>query len=287
MLIKPDDLLLSNELTRPSSSKQFEERLRASIEEVGLAEPLKVARTPDKRYLVIDGVMRLRAIQAIRLKNPTCFSRVPAYIVDYSRRYEIRFQTDIYQDLLPSQLAVLVEHLHKTESVRKVDIARYIGVSPPTVRNYTGLWRMLERGALFGRIVDLMDVGVMPSSNPYAWLRLTGRGIRLALEQNISGGQDADAWIDARLQRARRGDVAPLSLKQVEAATSSLPADCYREDQELRLRKRDIGLRRGTKARAEVPAITDEAVSQLTRVAQRSREPVLRGAAQSLLTYLQ
>jgi len=30
-----------------------------------------------------------------------------------------------------------------------------------------------------------MDVGVIPSSNPYAWLRLTDEGIRLVLEQSF------------------------------------------------------------------------------------------------------
>src|SRR5207248_11806559 len=120
-----------------------------------------------------DGMLRLRAVQAIRQADAGCFETIPAYVVDLDRRYEIRYQTDIYQDLLPSQLAALVEHLHEAENVRKVDIARYIGVSPATLRNYTGLFRLIERGGLFAKVVDLMDVGVIPSSNPYAWLRLT------------------------------------------------------------------------------------------------------------------
>ena len=159
-------------------SKPFEERLKASIEEIGLAEPIKVAALPRGKYLVVDGSMRLRAIDAILHDDPSAFSEIPAYVVDFDRRYEVRYQTDIYQDLLPSQLANLVEHLHKSESIRKVDIARYIGVSPPTVRNYTGLWRMLQRGGLLAQLVELMDVGVIPSSNPYAWLRLSAYGVR-------------------------------------------------------------------------------------------------------------
>ena len=179
--VKPDDLTLSPELSRSGSAKQFEERLQSSIEEIGLAEPLKVARQPGGGYLVIDGTMRLRAIRAIRDKDPSRFKTVAIYVLDYARRYEIRYQSDIYQDLLPSQLATLVEHLHRTENVLKVDIARYIGVSPATLRNYTGLWRLLERGGLFARVVELMDVEVFPSSNPYAWLRLTDSGLRKVL----------------------------------------------------------------------------------------------------------
>ena len=68
------------------------------------------------------------------------------------------------------------------ENVQKVDIARYIGVSPATLRNYTGLARLIGRGGLFAQIVELMDVGVIPASNPYAWLRLNDDGVRHVLE---------------------------------------------------------------------------------------------------------
>ena len=137
--------------------------------------------------MVVDGVIRLRAIRAIRDKDPAQFPTVPVYVLNYERRYELRYQSDIYQDLLPSKLAGVVEHLHRTEQVRKVDIARYIGVSPATLRNYTGLWRLLQRGGLFAKIVELMDVDVIPSSNPYAWLRLTADGLR---SQRLHGSMD-------------------------------------------------------------------------------------------------
>src|SRR4029077_13325956 len=115
---------------------------------------------------------------------------IAAYLLDYDKRFEFRYQSDIYQDLLPSQLATLVEHLHKFENIRKIDIARYIGVSPATLRNYTGLWRLMESGGLFARIVELMDVGVFPASNPYAWLRLTDEGLERALREKFAKGAD-------------------------------------------------------------------------------------------------
>src|SRR5438552_898054 len=156
---------------RSVTSKAFEERLEASIRQIGLAEPIKVARLSRDRYLIVDGVMRIRAINAIREESPESFRTIPAYEVDFKRRFEVRYQTDIYQDLLPSQLAMLVEHLHKKEGIRKNEIASYIGVSPATLRNYTGLWRLLQRNGIFAQLVRLMDVGVIPASNPYAWLR--------------------------------------------------------------------------------------------------------------------
>jgi hypothetical protein len=285
--VKPEQLVISSDLTRSTTSKQFEERLRASIEEIGLAEPLKVAPLQGNRYLVVDGMMRLRAIEAIRKADETRFKLVPCYAVEYSRRFEIRYQTDIYQDLLPSQLASLVEHLHEAEQVRKVDIARFIGVSPATLRNYTGLWRLVQRGGLFARIVDLMDVGVIPSSNPYAWLRLTAPGLRYVIESSFADGDTAERWVQERIERARGTDIAPYPLKYVEAMTNALPAKYYREAQEVRTLKRDLGLRRAAGMKSPRKPDVAEAVRHLNTVSRRSPNPVLKTAARSLRTYLQ
>jgi hypothetical protein len=243
---------------------------------------------PSGKYLVIDGMLRLKAIEAIRGDDGAAFATVPAYVVDHDRRYELRFQTDIYQDLLPSQLATLVEHLHQAEHVRKIDIARYIGVSPPTLRNYTGLARLMERGGLFAGIVELMDVGVVPASNPYAWLRLTDDGLRYVLENNFSDYMVAEDWIEERVIRARRGDVAPYSIKYVEAVTTALPADCYREGEDVRNLKKELGLRRAAAIKKKASTVVDatDALKHLNRVSQRSTEPVLQSAATSLARYL-
>jgi ParB-like chromosome segregation protein Spo0J len=285
--LDPDRLVVSPELGRSGSAKQFEDRLKASIEQIGLAEPIKVAPLPRGRYLVVDGMMRLRAVQRIREESPSSFATVPAYVVAYAARFELRYQSDIYQDLLPSQLAALVEHLHEAEHVAKVDIARYIGVSPPTLRNYTGLWRMLQRGGIFGRLVDLMDVAVIPSSNPYAWLRLTAQGVRHALELSFTDGLNVDAWIELRIAGARRGDTTRFPLKFVEAATDSLPPEYYRKDAAHRNVKRDLGLRRAKREGPSKALDMTEAVTHLTRVSRRSQDPVLRSAARSLRAYLQ
>jgi hypothetical protein len=261
--------------------------LQASIEEIGLSEPIKVAKTPEGNYLVVDGLLRVKAIDRIGENDASLFPTIPAYVVDYAKRFEVRFQTDIYQDLLPSQLAILVEHLHKTENVRKVDIARYIGVSPPTLRNYTGVARMLGRGVLFTKLVELMDVGVIPASNPYAWLRLTAEGVRHVIETSFSEGVRAEAWIKQRVARARRGDVVPFPIKYIETVTSNLPAHMYREIAEVRDQKRDLGLRRAPVIKANAAAATKKAIDKLNKVSKQSREPVLRLAARSMAGYLQ
>lgn len=283
------DLVISVDLSRSRSSKVFEEHLRSSIDEMGLAEPIKVAQMPSGKFLVIDGVFRLRAIWKLRDQDDSRFEVVPAYLLEYSRRFEIRYQTDIYQDLLPSQLAGLVEHLHQAENVRKVDIARYIGVSPATLRNYTGLWRLLQREALFPRIVDLMDVGVLPASNPYAWLRLTPDGLQRVLETEFAGCEPVEEWIEARIIRARRGDVAPYQLKVVEAATNSLAPEYYQAGEEVRSQKRALGLRRAAAMKQKQPALdfdASEAIDHLLSVSQQSKDLVLQLAATSMASYL-
>jgi ParB-like chromosome segregation protein Spo0J len=290
-----DDLVLSEDMQRSGSAKQFEERLRSSIEEIGLAEPIKVALMPSGKYLVIDGTMRLRAITAIREVDKSVFSTIPAYLTDYDKRFEIRYQTDIYQDLLPSQLATLVEHLHQAEGVRKVDIARYVGVSPATVRNYTGLWRLLQRGGLFARVVDLMDAGVIPASNPYAWLRLTDAGLRYVVEQRLSDVDDesAEAWIERHILAARQGHVTRLQTIYVEEITEDLEDEHYQAEAEVRSDKKDYGKRKGGgQATAspttplKKPGVT-AAVRHLNLVSRETSNPVLKTAAISFKAYLQ
>jgi hypothetical protein len=286
--VKPEDLALIPELSRSGSAKQFEERLQSSIEEIGLAEPLKVARQPGGGYLIIDGTIRFRVIRAIRDKDPSRFQTVAVYVLDYARRYELRYQSDIYQDLLPSQLATLVEHLHKTENVLKVDIARYIGVSPATLRNYTGLWRLLERGGLFARVVELMDVEVFPSSNPYAWLRLTDAGLGKVLSEQFAKDKPIDRWITEAVEAARLGGTQRFPLKSIEAVTDALPSYCYRVGEDVRAIKRDLGQRRALSVQAKPKVALDftTAFKNLTKVTRQSRDPVLRTAAQALQEYL-
>jgi hypothetical protein len=307
--LRPDELMVDEELRRSGSAKQFEDRLRASIAEIGLVEPLKVAKLPTGNYLVVDGTMRLRAIQAIRQDDPEHFATIPAYLTEYERRFEIRYQTDIYQDLLPSQLASLVEHLHQSAGVKKADIARYIGVSPTTLRNYTGLWRLVQRGGLFARIVELMDADVFPASNPYAWLRLTADGLHHVLEQRFcEDGETPDEWIDRTILAARHGSVQRVPTAVVESTTADLDPLYYREDEDLRLVKKDLGLRRATNLtlpempepevpepvapRTAAPANaphrrgTVAARRHLSQVIRNSREPVLQAAARSLTEYL-
>jgi hypothetical protein len=280
-------LVTHTQLTRTTSAKSFEERLKASIEQMGLAEPLKVAAEPGGQYLVIDGALRLKAIQAIHAEKPSEFATVPVYVLDYERRFEIRYQSDIYQDLLPSQLASLVEHVHQTEHVTKIDIARFIGVSPATLRNYTGLWRLLQRGGLFAGIVRLMDAEIIPASNPYAWLRLTSAGLGEVLVSFFTDGQSPEEWIDEAVDQALQGRGLRFITAFVEDATSALPADRYRGGSDLRAVKRDLGLRRAANSPNSAGVRYQQARQNVAVIAAQTGDLVMRTAAQSLVEFLQ
>jgi ParB-like nuclease domain len=283
--LAPEDITVSSDLTRTGSAKAFSERLQASIEEIGLAEPIKVAPLPSGGYLVIDGGLRLQAIQALCKEDPRRFKTISAYLYDYEQRFEIRYQSDIYQDLLPSQLAQLVEHLHEAEHVKKLDIARYIGVSPATLRNYTGLARLLQRGGLFAQVVNLMDAEVFPSSNPFAWLRLSAKGIRQVFEVFTGKNESAESWIELSLNHVRRGRTVRYPSNVVESVTGSLPDDCYQSSGEERSVKKGLGLQRTKRMKKKFIDFTP-AHKHLKVVSSRSKDPVLQRAAKSLTEYL-
>jgi ParB-like nuclease domain len=283
--VAPEELTVSNDLTRTGSAKAFAERLEASIDEIGLAEPIKVAPLPKGGYLVIDGGLRLQAVRALRKADPTRFTTIPAYLYDYKQRFEIRYQSDIYQDLLPSQLAQLVEHLHEAEHVMKLDIARYIGVSPATLRNYTGLARMIQRGDLFAKVVDLMDAEVFPSSNPFAWLRLSAKGIRKVFEVFTKKNESAESWIDDSLFRVQQGQSVRYPADVVESVTGNLPDDCYQSSGEERSVKKGLGLQRTKRMKKKLIDFAP-AYKHLKVISSRTKDPVLQMAAKSLAEYL-
>lgn len=271
-------------LARVRIPRVFEDRLRASILAIGLVEPIKVARSDEGRYVVLDGVLRLNAFRELEAESPERFGTIQALLYEYSRRFEVRFQSDIYQDLLPSQLARLVEHLHAESNIPKHDIARYLGVSPATLRNYTGLWRMVERGGSFQLVVDLMDLNVVPSSNPYAWLRLTEDGVRASLTRLIDADSEHELCLTGLLEDARRSTARRFSLKDVERVTSTLPSHCYREDDEVRKTKKRLGQRRATRFVSEADPATLRL--SLESLAAQSESPVLRTALESLVEAL-
>ena len=143
----------------------------------------------------------------------------------------------------------------------------------------------------------------------YAWLRLTASGLRHVLVQSFcEDGETPDEWIDRTVLEARHGSVQRVPTAVVESTTADLDPLYYREDEDLRLVKKDLGLRRATNLtlpempepevpepvapRTAAPANaphrrgTVAARRHLSQVIRNSREPVLQAAARSLTEYL-
>jgi hypothetical protein len=144
-------------------------------------------------------------------------------------------------------------------------------------------------------MVELMDVGVMPSSNPYVWLRLNADGLRYVIEKRIAEDLNAEQWIEQNVLAARQGHAIRYLTSYVESITDGLDARYYREDEDLRSVKRDLGLRRAsTQHESSQPELipmpkrdVSVAVRHLGRVSRQANNPVLKSAANSLRAYLQ
>ena len=108
-----------------------------------------------------------------------------------------------------------------------------------------------------------MDVQVIPSSNPYAWLRLNAEGLRYVIEHNFNkDSETAEHWIERCVLEARRGKTVRFPIKLVEAVTDGLPAGYYREGEELRTVKRDLGLRRAPQPEPITEVTTDAPLTE-------------------------
>jgi len=86
---------------------------------------------------------------------------------------------------------------------------------------------------------------------------------------------------------ARKGETLRFPIKFVEATTDALPPAYYREGEEVRSVKRDLGLRRASQPLPKVVIDFSDAFRNLSRVSRRSPDVVLRTAARSLHEYLQ
>jgi len=111
------------------------------------------------------------------------------------------------------------------------------------------------------------------------------------LLQNFTDGVRPDDWIDERVATARMGHVTRYTTEYVETTTDGLGPAFYREDQDLRSVKRDLGLRRAQAAAASQATTKPKrdvraAVRHLERVAEESPDLVLQTTARSFRMYL-
>ncbi len=145
----------------------------------------------------------------------------------------------------------------------------------------------MQRPGLAAKVVELMDVGVFPASNPYAWLRLNTEGLKFVLAELAGDDETAETWIERVLLAARQGHGTHYMTSAVETITGGLGDECYNSDSEVRSVKQDLGTRRAIGKETAKARSTVAAVQNLNKVAHDTTSPVLRSAAESFKAYLQ
>ena len=130
-----------------------------------------------------------------------------------------------------------------------------------------------------------MDSEVFPSSNPFAWLRLSAKGIRQVFDVFSSKNGSVEEWIELALYQVQQGRSVLYPSTVVESVTGSLADDCYLSSGEERSAKKDRGLQRTKRMKKKVIDFT-LAYKHLKVVSSRSKDPVLQMAAKALTEYL-
>lgn len=121
-----------------SHDKVADDLLRKSIEQGGVQQPLVVVPGDGNKYLLVDGLRRLRAARALGIgKVPAVVDTVPKGLTAEEYRRRLRFILDEHrQDLLPSQKAELIETLKKMFSMNHKQVSAYLGIDQDSVTNW-------------------------------------------------------------------------------------------------------------------------------------------------------
>lgn len=144
------DISLSN--VRKTNLEKGIDELAKSIEVIGVQQPVVVFEKPNGRFELVIGQRRYLACEKLGLE------KIPAIITTVKNEIEATissFSENIHRlDLeYGDKMRVATKLLNEFDSVDKV--AKYLGVSPQTVRNYLGyaavpepIKKMVEEGKL-------------------------------------------------------------------------------------------------------------------------------------------
>ncbi|WP_420454387.1 ParB/RepB/Spo0J family partition protein [Rubrivirga sp.] len=118
------------------------DELAASIQQLGIIQPLTVRALGDGRYELISGERRLRASRRAGLK------RVPAYVreADTEAMLEMAIVENVQrEDLNPVEVALGYQRLMEEVGLTQEEVAEKVGKSRPTIANALRLLRLPPR----------------------------------------------------------------------------------------------------------------------------------------------
>ena len=176
---------------RKTFSEASIDELAATIEEVGLLQPIILRRSEDGGYVIVAGERRWRACKKL------AWTSMDAIVVDGKNADEISIIENMQREnLKPLEEAEAVETLIKNHSYTQEDAARILGKSRSSITELLGLLRLPETIRIECRTFDI------PKSTLLAISRMGPEEQEAAFEAAKSGGMSVRV---AKTMRKRAG----------------------------------------------------------------------------------
>jgi ParB/RepB/Spo0J family partition protein len=151
-----------------------DDKLRQSIEQTGVQQPLVISHVGGGKYVLIDGYRRLEVARYLKLEEVPCvIDTVPDGVAPEDYRDRMRFILDEHrQDLFPTQRATLIKTLKKNFDMNNKQVGQYLGVDATTVSN----WLMLE--SYVPEVARAVDAGEITQHAARVFEGMTAAGQR-------------------------------------------------------------------------------------------------------------
>ncbi len=205
--------------------------LAASIQQLGIIQPLTVRALGDGRYELISGERRLRASRRAGLK------RVPAYVreADTEAMLEMAIVENVQrEDLNPVEVALGYQRLMEEVGLTQEQVAEKVGKSRPTVANALRLLRLPPR------VQASLREGTLTSGHARALVGVEDDQALLDLHREILDDGLSVRAVENRARVLREGepDAPPSAAPSAPSEPAIPPRDRLQiEAMEARLRE--------------------------------------------------
>jgi len=222
-------------------SKQSDEYLRDSIKNVGMKEPLTVLNL-GKRYLLVDGYRRLKAIKDLseigELHDSIDVNSLPAIVHDDISPMVARYMVDIRQDIPYTLRAIFIKKLLDEHGKTRKEIAQLYGISPPSIENWLVILRCIPI------VQKAIDNGRFPMSAGKIFSTLREKGQEILYNKLRHYSEVPRARINQEANRISKSLFnIPEKQKRKEIAKSLIEKKTgyvHEDRTELRVRKKII-----------------------------------------------
>jgi ParB-like chromosome segregation protein Spo0J len=156
---------------------EIDERLRLSLQQAGMREPLLVKELGDGRWLLVDGYRRIRQIRYLlshdSLGETIDVHKLPCYVLQKSSASAPLLRTEVNQrrqNLPPGLLGQKFKLLRDEFHLSTTDIARKFGFTQPSIAHYLAIAECPKP------VVDAIDEDKLPMTAGRIFWVLTQEG---------------------------------------------------------------------------------------------------------------